>query len=96
MKTSSTLKSWLALGVALLAGAGVQAQGSYPDKPITLIVPFPPGIVDANARVIATKAAALLGQPFVVQVLQQPADVLVYRADAAHIVVHVAVVLPTR
>lgn len=67
MRTPS-LKTWLgALGAALLAAAGAQAQGSWPDKPITLIVPFPPGIVDANARVIANKAAALLGQPFVVK-----------------------------
>jgi tripartite-type tricarboxylate transporter receptor subunit TctC len=57
VKTFGPMKSWFALGVALLAGAGVHAQGSYPDKPITLIVPFPPGIVDANARVIATKDA---------------------------------------
>ena len=56
-----------ALGAALLAAAGALAQGSYPDKPITLIVPFPPGIVDANARLLATKASALLGQPIVVR-----------------------------
>jgi tripartite-type tricarboxylate transporter receptor subunit TctC len=30
-------------------------------------VPFPPGIVDANARLIASKASALLGQPIVVK-----------------------------
>lgn len=56
--------------LAVLAGffcaPGAHAQ-SFPDKPITLIVPFPPGIVDSNARLIATKASAILGQPIVVK-----------------------------
>jgi tripartite-type tricarboxylate transporter receptor subunit TctC len=67
MKKVSASKVICALGVALLAMAGARAQGNYPDRPITLIVPFPPGIVDANARLIANKAAALLGQPIVVR-----------------------------
>lgn len=45
----------------------VAAQGSYPDKPITVIVPFPPGVVDGYARLIASKASAILGQPLVVK-----------------------------
>ena len=43
------------------------AQGTYPDKPITVIVPFPPGVVDGYARHIASKASAILGQPLVVK-----------------------------
>lgn len=43
------------------------AQGSYPDKPITVIVPFPPGVVDGYARVIASKASAILGQSLVIK-----------------------------
>ena len=61
----------LAFGAALSAGAGaawlprsVGAQ-SWPDRPITIVVPFPPGAVDALARLIGTKASAALGQPFV-------------------------------
>jgi tripartite-type tricarboxylate transporter receptor subunit TctC len=50
-----------------LSAVTARAQGSYPDKPITLIVPFPPGIVDANARLVASKASAILGQPIVVR-----------------------------
>ncbi|MGA1081140.1 MAG: Bug family tripartite tricarboxylate transporter substrate binding protein [Steroidobacteraceae bacterium] len=65
MKRTTFLRSVLAVGLLPVA-AGCLAQG-YPDKPITLIVPFPPGIVDANARLIASKAAALLGQPIVVK-----------------------------
>lgn len=65
MNRSVWLRGVVATGlVALLGSAAAQ---SYPDKPITLIVPFPPGIVDANARLIAAKASASLGQPIVVK-----------------------------
>jgi tripartite-type tricarboxylate transporter receptor subunit TctC len=43
------------------------AQSNYPDKPITVIVPFPPGIVDGYARLVATKAGTILGQPMVIK-----------------------------
>ncbi|MBU3737770.1 MAG: tripartite tricarboxylate transporter substrate binding protein, partial [Rhodoferax sp.] len=43
------------------------AQANYPDKPITVIVPFPPGIVDGYARLVATKAAAILGTSMVIK-----------------------------
>lgn len=55
---------------ALLASLWVGvagAQAIFPDKPITVIVPFPPGIVDGYARLVATKAGALLGQPMVIR-----------------------------
>ncbi len=57
---------------ALLAGAFVaapaQAQGTYPDKPIRLIVPFPPGGgADNLARIIIPRAAQLIGQPIVIE-----------------------------
>lgn len=60
------VKKLLALCAALWVGLAA-AQGTYPDKPITLIVPFPPGIVDGYARLVATKAGAILGQPIVVK-----------------------------
>ena len=43
------------------------AQSNYPDKPINVIVPFPPGVVDGYARLVATKAGAILGQPMVIK-----------------------------
>lgn len=43
------------------------AQSNYPDKPINVIVPFPPGIVDGYARLVATKAGVILGQSMVIK-----------------------------
>lgn len=53
---------------AALAAPGAQAQsGAYPNKPIRLIVPFPPGgSVDPLARVIGQEMSKSLGQQVVV------------------------------
>lgn len=52
---------------AILATAGVQAQIAFPSRPITMIVPFPPGgPTDLVARVIAQKMSESMGQPVVV------------------------------
>jgi len=54
---------------ALLAFAGAAAaQSIYPDKPITMIVPFPPGgVADTVARPVAEAMARELKQPIVVE-----------------------------
>ena len=53
---------------AVLATSGVQAQTAFPSKPITMIVPFPPGgPTDLVARVIAQKMSESMGQPVVVE-----------------------------
>ncbi|MGE4240571.1 Bug family tripartite tricarboxylate transporter substrate binding protein [Ramlibacter sp.] len=52
------------LGAALLPGAFAQA---YPDRPVTIVVPFPPGgSMDALARIAGQKLSATWGKPVVV------------------------------
>ena len=54
------------LFVLLCASAPVGAA-DYPDRPITIVVGFPPGgASDILARIITNKLGNLLGQPFVV------------------------------
>lgn len=63
----SLIARWFFCAVAaLLVGQPAWAQ-SYPDKPIRLIVPFPPGGgIDAVARLIGKKLSEALGQPILV------------------------------
>ena len=56
--------------LALLTGLFVaaSAQAAYPDKPVTIIVPFPPGgSTDTLARMMTPKMSEKLGQPVVVE-----------------------------
>lgn len=59
---------WAALSLLILASVvGAQAQ-TYPSRPITLIVPFPPGgSTDAAARILAERMRASLGQSVVIE-----------------------------
>jgi tripartite-type tricarboxylate transporter receptor subunit TctC len=58
------LAAW-ALSAALPLAAF--AQGRYPERPITLVVPFAPGgIADVTARAVAESMTKTLGQPVVV------------------------------
>lgn len=65
----TTRRQALAAGAAALAfpGAAARAQAKYPEKPIKLVVPFPPGgIFDTLGRPWAEKMTGLLGT-FVVE-----------------------------
>lgn len=65
------LKGMGAATLALTAGLGVlpaMAADGYPDKPITIVVPFPPGgSTDLLARKIGEAISGPLGQPVVVE-----------------------------
>jgi tripartite-type tricarboxylate transporter receptor subunit TctC len=57
----------LACAGALACGTAV-AQGTYPNRPIRLIVPFSPGgTSDFTARVVAQKVSQTIGQSMVVE-----------------------------
>jgi tripartite-type tricarboxylate transporter receptor subunit TctC len=72
-RTPSTLsrgrRTMLAAALAACALPGLAlAQGSYPDKPIRVIVSFPPGgAADQIARAVSQPLAVALGQPVVVE-----------------------------
>ena len=53
---------------AALAPMGVRAQASFPSKPITWVVGFPPGGgADGVTRLVASKVSQNIGQPVVVE-----------------------------
>ena len=54
--------------LACIAGGGTAwAQSDYPNKPVKIIVPFPPGgTSDVMARMVADELTRILKQPFVV------------------------------
>jgi tripartite-type tricarboxylate transporter receptor subunit TctC len=58
----------LAIAGALLAGTVAAHAQSYPSRPITLIVPFPPGgSTDTAARILADKMKPILGQSVIIE-----------------------------
>jgi tripartite-type tricarboxylate transporter receptor subunit TctC len=60
------LRTAAVAAAALWAGVAA-AQGAYPSKPISLIVPNPPGgLVDTSARILGDTLGKVLGQPVVI------------------------------
>ena len=61
------MKRIITVLAACAAAIATNVHASYPEKPITLVVPFPAGATtDTVARVVSQAAAAELGQPIVV------------------------------
>jgi len=59
-------KTLLGLALALAAAASAFGAG-YPEKPVTMVVPFPPGgSTDAIARVVGQKLTEKFGQSFII------------------------------
>jgi tripartite-type tricarboxylate transporter receptor subunit TctC len=57
-----------ALAAALLASTGAAFAQGYPNKPVKMIIPFPPGgTLDVVGRMLAQKLGEQLGQTFVVE-----------------------------
>ncbi len=56
------------LGVTLAAAVLPAAADNFPSRPVTMMVPWPPGAgVDTMARILQTKFSESLGQPVVIE-----------------------------
>jgi tripartite-type tricarboxylate transporter receptor subunit TctC len=68
MQRRSTLAAVLSTALLLALPAASMAQAAYPSKPITMVVPFPPGgLADIVARPVAEAMSRDLGQPVVIE-----------------------------
>ncbi|HEY4774907.1 MAG TPA: tripartite tricarboxylate transporter substrate-binding protein, partial [Xanthobacteraceae bacterium] len=62
-----TLYAFVSLFAAVLAAPGAILAQDYPTRPITMVVPFPPGgSTDAMARIIQDPMGQALGQTIVI------------------------------
>ena len=71
MTTHPSLRRWftrsIVAGLFAVLAAPAFSQADFPNKPITLVVPFAAGgSLDVTARIIADKLKDLLGQPVVI------------------------------
>ena len=71
----------IAQAAAVSANASANAAANYPQRPIRLLVLFPPGGSDTVARIFGQRAADRLGQPFVID--NRPGAAGVIGADIA-------------
>ncbi|MET3914305.1 tripartite-type tricarboxylate transporter receptor subunit TctC [Variovorax sp. OAS795] len=54
--------------LGLLSLAAAAAETGFPTRPVTLVIPFPPGgATDVNGRVIAQRLGKELGQPVIIE-----------------------------
>ncbi len=67
----------LAAAVSLMSPGSAQAQGSYPNKPIRMIVPLAAGsAVDNAARILAQKMSVNMGQQVVIENITGAAGII--------------------
>jgi tripartite-type tricarboxylate transporter receptor subunit TctC len=69
MLRTKVVAGWVALATICVAGGAVaQPAAMYPERPIRLVVPYPPGgSTDPVARLLAADIGPRLGQPVVVE-----------------------------
>ena len=68
MKTLHTLIKRVIPAAALMLAAGLACAQAYPNKPVKLVVPYPPGgPTDIVARVVAQQLSEQTGQQFVIE-----------------------------
>ena len=67
MNLTPTLASLGLSAIFVVSAVSAIAQGSYPDRPVRIVVPFPPGgSNDVLARAVAPGLQSRFGQPFIV------------------------------
>ncbi|MEO9148945.1 MAG: tripartite tricarboxylate transporter substrate binding protein [Burkholderiaceae bacterium] len=67
-KLSFVRCAWLAIASLLAFTAQAQAQEAYPNRPITMVVPFPPGgVADTVGRPVAEAMSRQLNQAIVIE-----------------------------
>src|SRR5512140_2677980 len=67
IKSGGDMKRCLFAVLCALAAASALAQDAYPSRPITMIVPFPPGgVADITGRPTAAAMEKILKQPVAV------------------------------
>src|SRR5262245_21689436 len=58
----------ICIAAALIAGTAPADAQDYPTRPVTVIVPFPPGgASDVVARIVTHQMSIILGQSFVIE-----------------------------
>ena len=70
MNINSTLRALLFASLSITAASSACAQtlDNYPTRPVTIVVPFPPGGgTDVGARLVAQKLSLKWGQPVIVE-----------------------------
>lgn len=68
MLKSKFVALFCSIGMMAGAPAAAQADEAYPERPIRMVVPFPPGgSVDYIARIVMPEFAKKLGQPVVIE-----------------------------
>jgi len=56
------------LVIALAIGGAAEVRAAYPDKPVRIVIPSPPGGgTDTSTRIVGPRLAEILGQPVVME-----------------------------
>jgi tripartite-type tricarboxylate transporter receptor subunit TctC len=71
------------LGALMALGAALPARAEYPDKPITMIMPYSPGTADVLMRAMSEHFQRALGQPLVLMTKDGASGVVGMRYVAA-------------
>src|SRR5216684_714198 len=68
MKLKVSVWPAIVITLALVAGVVPGRAQDYPSRPITVIVPFPPGgASDVVARIVTNEMSRTLGQSFIIE-----------------------------